>query len=270
MNEGADQHNATGNGPAGRVALVTGAGSGMGRATALALAARGATVLATDIDGASAERTAAEARAGGGRAVPARIDVTDAAAVGAGVAALAAAHGPVDVAVCCAGIGNFAPLAELDVADADAVLAVSLGGTVAVARAVLPAMRERGWGRLVAFSSLNAKTPPAGLAHYSAAKAALIGWAQAVALEEAPAVTVNCVCPGMVDTSIFLADLEHARRSDPAATLEGVKADAAREIPAGRLGRPEEVAELVAYLASDAAAFVTGQALNISGGQEMG
>ena len=270
MTELPNQPSEAGSGLARRVALVTGAGSGMGRATARHLAAHGATVLATDLDGAAAERTAVEARAAGGRIGAARIDVTDAREVVAGIAELTAVHGPVDIAVCCAGIGNFAPLCELEVADADAVLAVSLGGTVNVARAVLGGMRERGWGRLVAFSSLNAKTPPAGLAHYSAAKAALIGWAQAVALEVAPAVTVNCVCPGMVDTPIFLADLEHARRTDPDATLEGVKAQAAREVPAGRLGRPEEIAALVAYLVSDAAAFVTGQAINISGGQEMG
>lgn len=254
----------------GRVALVTGAGSGMGRATSLLLAARGATVIATDLNGDTAAETAARVIAAGGQAHATKVDVSDYDEVASELARLAAEHGPIDIAVSCAGIGSFNTVADVAEDEIDSVLAVSLGGTYAVTRAVLPGMRDRGFGRLIGFASLNGKTPPPGLAHYSAAKAALIGFTQAVALEVAPEVTVNCVSPGMIDTPIMLEDLEFARRTNPDVTLEQVIATAALDVPAGRLGQPEEVAQMVAFLASDQAAFITGQAFNVSGGQEMG
>jgi 2-hydroxycyclohexanecarboxyl-CoA dehydrogenase len=254
----------------GRIALVTGAGSGMGRATSLLLAERGATVIATDLNGGTADETAERIAAADGRARAARVDVSDYDEVARELARLADEVGPIDIAISCAGIGSFDSVAEVGEDEIDKVLAVSLGGTYAVTRAVLPGMRERGFGRLIGFASLNAKTPPPGLAHYSAAKAAIVGFTQAVALEVAPAVTVNCVSPGMIDTPIMLEDLEHARRTDPDVTLEQVIATAALDVPAGRLGQPEEVAQMVAYLASDQAAFITGQSFNVSGGQEMG
>lgn len=258
---------------AGRRAVVTGAGSGMGRVTSAMLAARGADVLATDIDPDTAAATAELARAAGGTARAVPLDVSDYELVLERLAADERDHGAIDIAVHCAGIASFGTVAELPEADIDAILAVSLGGFHAVTRALLPGMRERGFGRLIGFSSLNAKTPPPELAHYAAAKAAMIGFAQAVALEVAPVapgVTVNCVCPGMIDTPIMLVDLEVARQTDPSATLDDVRRDLAVNIPVGRLGESEEVAEMVAFLASDAASFVTGQAINVSGGQELG
>jgi NAD(P)-dependent dehydrogenase (short-subunit alcohol dehydrogenase family) len=254
----------------GRTALVTGAGSGMGRATSLLLAERGATVIATDLDGETAKETAEQIADAGGHAHAAKVDVGDYDEVARELARLATEVAPIDIAISCAGIGSFNAVADVAEDEIDSVLAVSLGGTYAVTRAVLPGMRERGFGRLIGFASLNGKTPPPGLAHYSAAKAAIVGFTQAVALEVAPEVTVNCVSPGMIDTPIMLEDLEFARRTDPDVTLEQVIATAALDVPAGRLGQPEEVAQMVAYLASDQAAFITGQAFNVSGGQEMG
>jgi 2-hydroxycyclohexanecarboxyl-CoA dehydrogenase len=249
---------------------VTGAGSGMGRSTARVLAACGAEVVASDVVAETAAETARICRAAGGRALDLELDVTDDDAVLAAVDRVAADRGPIDVAVMCAGIGAFAPIEEVAEADLDSVMAVSLRGTYSVTRATLPAMRRGGWGRLVGFSSLNGKTPFAELAHYSAAKAAIIGFTQAVALEVAgTGVTANCVCPAMVDTPLLNADLELMRRNDPAATMDDVRAALGAEVPLGRIAQPVEIARMVAYLASDAGGYVTGQAVNVCGGMEL-
>lgn len=254
----------------GRRALVTGAGSGMGRATSLLLAARGAEVLTTDVNADTAAETAELCRAEGHSAHAARIDVADYAEVEREIGRLSHEHGPIDIGISCAGIGRLNPVAEIPDDELDAVFDISLGGTYIVTRTLLPGMRERGWGRLVGFSSLAAKTPLPALAHYSAAKAAIIGFTQAVALEAVPDVTVNCICPGQIETPMMLDDLEYARRTDPTTTLDDIRALFVQDIPVGRMGQPEEVAQMIAFLVSDRARFVTGQAINVSGGQEMG
>jgi NAD(P)-dependent dehydrogenase (short-subunit alcohol dehydrogenase family) len=255
---------------AGRRALVTGAGSGMGRSTARVLAACGAEVVASDIRGETAAETAELCRSAGGQALDLRLDVTDDAAVLAAVEQVANDRGPIDIAVMCAGIGAFAPIEDVTEDELDGVMAVSLRGTYSVTRATLPAMRRNGCGRLVGFSSLNGKTPFAELAHYSAAKAAIIGFTQAVALEVADTgVTVNCVCPGMVDTPLLDADLELMRRTDPEATMDDVRAALGTDVPLGRIAQPVEIARMVAFLASDAGGYITAQAVNVCGGMEL-
>ena len=254
----------------GRRALVTGAGSGMGRSTSRVLAACGADVVASDIDGEKAAETARMCRAAGGQAADLRLDVTDDDAVLAAVDRVAAERGPIDIAVMCAGIGAFAPIEDVTEAELDGVMAVSLRGTYSVTRATLPAMRRNGWGRLIGFSSLNGKTPFAELAHYSAAKAAIIGFTQAVGLEvAATGVTVNCVCPGMVDTPLLDADLELMQRTDPAATMDDVRVALGADVPLGRVAQPVEIARMVAFLASDAGGYITAQAVNVCGGMEL-
>lgn len=254
----------------GRRALVTGAGSGMGRSTSRVLAACGAEVIASDIDAETAAETARLCSAAGGQAVGLRLDVTDDDAVLAAVDRVASERGPIDIAVMCAGIGAFAPIEEVTEAELDGVMAVSLRGTYSVTRATLPPMRRNGWGRLVGFSSLNGKTPFAELAHYSAAKAAIIGFTQALGLEVAKTgVTVNCVCPGMVDTPLLDADLELMQRTDPAATMDDVRAALGADVPLGRIAQPVEIARMVAFLASDAGGYITAQAVNVCGGMEL-
>lgn len=241
----------------------------MGRSTSRLMAACGADVLATDIDAEKAAETVDLVRAAGGSAHGAELDVTDDDAVLATVARLAAEHGLIDIAVSCAGIGAFAPVVDVSEHDLDSVVAVSLRGTYSVTRATLPPMLERGWGRLIGFSSVNGKTPFAELAHYSAAKAAIIGFTQAVALEAAPAVTVNCLCPGMVDTPMIEADLELMQRTNPSATLDDVRAELGAGAPLQRMAQPVDVARMVAYLASEAGGYITGQAVNVCGGLEL-
>lgn len=254
-------------GVAGHLALVTGGGSGMGRATCIELATRGATVVAADIDPTKADATAELCRAAGGSAFAAAFDVADDGAVGEAVARIAAEQGAIDIAVACAGTATLGPLVELSDADFDAVVGVSLGGTYSVTRAVLPGMLAAGWGRVIAISSLYGITPVPDVAHYCAAKAAIVGFTQAVALEAAPAVTVNCVCPGNTDTPMIDEDVEHAQREDPSVTAEEVKARFAADIPIGRLARPEEMAAAIAFLAGEEAGFITGTALNATGGE---
>jgi NAD(P)-dependent dehydrogenase (short-subunit alcohol dehydrogenase family) len=254
----------------GRRALITGAGSGMGRATTLLLAARGAEVIATDVNAVTAAETAEMCEATGATAHSARIDVSDYDEVATVLARLDVDHGPIDVGISCAGIATLNRIVDASEEDLDSILAVNLGGTYAMTRELLPGMRDRGWGRLIGFSSLNAKTPPPEISQYSAAKAAIIGFTQAVALEAAPAVTVNCVCPGMINTPMALDDLEYARQTDPTVVLDDLFRLWARDIPAGRMGEPDDVAQTIAFLVSERASFVTGQAINVSGGQEMG
>jgi NAD(P)-dependent dehydrogenase (short-subunit alcohol dehydrogenase family) len=242
---------------AGRVGLVTGAGSGIGRATARLLAERGGAVVAADVNGPGAAETAAAIRAAGGRAEGCACDVTRAEAVDAAVALARRAFGRLDVVVNCAGILRVAPLEHTSEKEWEEVLAVNLTGAFLLTRAALRALREQGGGAVVHIASRAAIRAKEGHGAYSAAKAGILQLTQMAALEGAPhGIRVNCVCPGFIDTPM---------------TRGGYEAEAfeawQRICPLGRPGTPEDVARAMLFLASDDAAFITGVALPVDGGR---
>jgi 2-hydroxycyclohexanecarboxyl-CoA dehydrogenase len=245
------------------VALVTGAGRGIGRAVALRLAAGGIAVGVADLDGDTAARVAAEVTAAGGRAVGVAADVRDFARVRAAVAEVEAALGPLDVLVNNAGWDRLQPFVENDPELWDRLIAVNLKGVLHASRAVLDGMIVRRRGRIVSISSDAARVGSTGEAVYAACKAGVIGFSKTLAREVARhAITVNVVCPGPTDTAL-LAEVMVGERG--ARVLQGMQ----RAIPLGRIGTPEDVAGAVAYFASEEAAYVTGQVLSVSGGLTM-
>jgi len=242
---------------AGRHALVTGGGSGIGRAVAQHLARDGAVVTVLDLDGGSARAVAEALVATGARAHAVVADVSDAAAVAGAVADARGALGAVHVLVGCAGIAGFAPLLEMTAAQWERMLAVHLTGTFTATRAVLPDMIAARWGRVVTISSVGGLRGGPNLTHYAAAKAGVIGFTKALALEVGMhGITANAVAPGLVDTPMLRGS------GIPAAVLE----QSLRQIPVGRLGTPEDVAAVCAFLASPEAEFVTGQVVSPNGG----
>ena len=244
----------------GKVALVTGAGRGMGRAVAMRLAAGGAAVAINDIEASAARRVAEEMKAAGFRAAAAPGDVTSANDVRRMVSDTEDALGPIDILVNNA--GTLMPTAVIDIEEEewDFVVGVNLKGTYLCSRAALPSMRRKGWGRIVNFSSTAGKNvSTVGGAHYTAAKAGALGFTRHLAKEEAArGITVNAVCPGLIDTEMVRAVIPAERAAKYAASF-----------PISRLGQPEEVAELVAFLASDRASYITGASLDINGGDLM-
>ncbi len=241
-----------------RVALVTGAASGIGRAVARGLAAGGARVAVCDLDAAGAEAVASEI---GGLAV--QTDVTDAASVRAAVARVLEELGKIDVLVNCAGWDRIMPFVETDEEHWDRVVGVNFRGVLATTHAVLPHMIERGeGGAIVNVASEAGRSGSSGEAVYSGAKAAVIAFTKAVAREAARyGVRANAVTPGLTDTPMLqgMIDAGHGKLMDAI-----VKAT-----PLRRLARPEEVAEAVLFLASDRASFTTGDTLSVGGGLVM-
>lgn len=245
-------------GLAGKVVLITGAARGIGRAIATRFAEEGARVAIADVD---AEGAAATAGAIGRGAIGVGMDVTDGAQIRAAVAATVERLGPIDVLVNNAGWDKVEPFVKSEEPTWDRVLAINLKGPVACARAVLDAMIERRAGKIVSISSDAARVGSSGEAVYAGAKAGIIGFSKTLAREVARyGITVNVVCPGPTDTQLFREAM--GGNDKLASALE-------RAIPLGRLGEPEDLAGAVAFLASDDAAFITGQTISVSGGLTM-
>jgi NAD(P)-dependent dehydrogenase (short-subunit alcohol dehydrogenase family) len=256
----------------GRVALVTGAASGIGRATALRLASEGAAVAVVDRDESGAAETVALVRAAGGRAEAFRCDVASSAAITTTVAAIAASLGAVDVLVNVAGIGDTAGLEGIaGISDErwNAVLAVNLSGPFYLSRAVVPAMIERGRGAIVNVSSLagRSKSAMGGIA-YSSSKAGLLGLTRHLAFDYGPrGIRVNAICPGGVDTPMLRAAGVREARSDAEQEARLARMAAYQYfMPIKRISQPEEQAAAIAFLASDEASYINGVALDVNGG----
>jgi 2-hydroxycyclohexanecarboxyl-CoA dehydrogenase len=245
------------------VALITGAGRGIGRAIALRLARAGMAVGVTDVDGATAEAVASDIVAAGGAAAAVAADVTDLAALRAAVSATEGALGPLGVLVNNAGWDRLHPFVDSDPALWDRLIAVNLKGVLNATKAALDGMVARGAGRIVSIASDAGRVGSSGESVYAACKAGVIGFSKSLAREVARhGITVNVVCPGPTDTQL-LADVMAGERG--ARVLEGMK----RGIPLRRLAQPEDVAGAVAYLVSEEAGYVTGQVLSVSGGLTM-
>jgi meso-butanediol dehydrogenase/(S,S)-butanediol dehydrogenase/diacetyl reductase len=248
----------------GRVALVTGAAAGIGRGIARVLAARGATLVLTDIDGDRA-RAAADEFGGSGLAH----DVTDWEASGRVVEMVLAEHGRIDVLVNNAGVSRSIPFHELDEAEWDRVHDVNVKGVFITTRAVVPHMMERRSGSIVSISSMVGKEAIPLFVHYSASKFAVIGLTQGLAKEMAPyGVRVNAVCPGVVRTPLWDPLLDQLAENK-GITREEAWGEFVADIPLRRPQEVEDIGEAVAFLASDLAKNMTGQGINVTGGQQL-
>jgi len=260
----------TGAEAAGRVALVTGAGRGIGAAIAKRLAADGHLVAVADAHGGRAEQAARAIDPAGKRAAAVMADVSDAVSVSDMVAEVTNRLGAPSILVNNAGVISAAPFTELAESEWDRILGVNLKGQYLCARAVLPAMLRQGWGRIINIASDAGKTGEPYIAHYAASKFGVVGLTQSLALEYArDGITVNAVCPAITDTDMMeqlARDMEGSGAPLPEA---GWRAAFVDEIPMGRPMAPEEIAGVCAFLAGEGAAAITGQAINVSGGHEV-
>lgn len=244
-----------------RVAVITGGASGIGYAVSKRLARDGTAVAVLDVDADRAEVAAHELASAGARTAAMTVDVTDRAAVDAAITQVAERLAPPTILVTSAGLDGFTPFLEITPELWERNVAVNLTGVFHCCQAVVPHMLDAGWGRIVTISSSSAQTGNPLMTHYSAAKAGVVGFTKALALELGPkGITVNTIPPGFVDTPML-------RRSEARGVLgRGVEQHEATT-PVRRVGRPDDVAAACAFLVRDEAGYVTGQVVGVNGGR---
>jgi len=249
----------------GKVCVVTGAGSGIGRATAIGLAGRGGRLVVADVNADAAASVVAEITAAGGTAIAVTADMTDPRQIDAMLDRAVETYGRLDVLHNNAfGVPptlqgrRMARVAEMDQNVWDYTLQVGLTAVMQATRGVLPIMLRQGGGAIVNTASISGLFGDYGIAAYNAMKAGVVNFTRVVAMEYAPHnIRCNCVCPGAIDTPLLRRSLD---------TIQGFSQAAVAAIPMGRLGRPEEMANVVMFLASDLASYVTGAAYVADGG----
>ena len=247
-----------------KIVIVTGGGGGIGTATCQRFAEEGAKVAVFDINREAAVRAATLINEAGSKAAAFACDITDHAACQSAVNAAEAALGPLDILVNNAGWDVFRPFVETSPSDWQKIIGINLVGVLNMHHAVLPRMVERKRGRIVNVSSDAARVGSSGEAVYAACKSGLIGFSKTIAREHARHnINVNVVCPGIVNTKLYEDYKKGARNPD--------KLDDAfrRAIPLGRLGEPADLPGAICFLASDDAAYITGQVISVSGGLTM-
>lgn len=241
----------------GKVAIVTGAGRGIGAATARRFAQEAAKVVVVDISGSVANEVAAELRNAGAEALAVEADITRPDAVQSMAEQAEQAFGAINILVNNAGLTRDMRIGKMTEQDWDIVVDVILKGAFLCSKAVLPAMARQGWGRIVNISS-RAHLGNPGQANYSSAKAGLLGFTRALSMEQgSQGVTVNAVAPGLIDTEMVKA-LPH---------YEKILANAEKSLPLGRIGQVDEVADAILFLSSERASYITGEVLHVTGGR---
>ena len=242
----------------GKVAIVTGAGSGIGRAIAVRLARDEAAIAVLDLNGDGAAETAKLITDAGGKALALTVDCANEAAIKEAGARIRAEWGPITILVNNAGIATFVPYMDITDEIWDRTIAINLKGPHLCCREVIPDMLAAGWGRIINITSSSVQSGSFAQAHYVSSKGGVLGLTKALALEYAPTgITVNMVPPGFIDTPML--------RAAP------IDAEAfAQTLPMKRIGQPEDIAAACAYLASEEAGYVTGQTISTNGGRYMG
>ena len=242
-----------------RVAVVSGAASGMGLAVARRLASVGNRIALLDLDGDTATSAAEDLRQNGAVALAMKVDVTDRAAVDEAIADAREELGPIGIVVTSAGFDEFASFTDITVEAWNRMIEINLTGTFHCIQSAIPDMVAAGWGRIVTISSSSAQSGAARMAHYVASKGGVVGLTKALAVEYAPnGITVNTIPPGFIDTPMV-------RRAEARGDLPSVDAVVART-PVRRAGTPEDIAAACAFLCSDEAGYITGQLIGVNGG----
>jgi NAD(P)-dependent dehydrogenase (short-subunit alcohol dehydrogenase family) len=247
-----------------RVAIITGAAAGIGKAIALRFAAEGCRVVIADVSDAKGEKAAAEIIKAGGEAFFIRCDVTDTRQVQATSGAAAAKYGKIDILVNNAGgVAGDAKIEETSDEAWNKVIAFNLTGQFLMCRAVIPFMKKNKYGKIINLSSMGAICPPAPIVHYHAAKGGVLGLTTNLASELAREnITVNAILPGPIKSDFFTEMFKDKSQTEADAFFKKLGA----KVPMGRMGQPDEIAKVALFLASDLSSFVTGEAINVGGG----